>query len=344
MPTTLCIPSSFAGLDDEGLDEEEQVVFKGLPARSLSSEAAPMQDNEALDSVQQSELDFFKSKPADLLLIDDTEVVITIMNSWVHFQLCRELDLKSVSCKLRNAEYNPRNGAQRMILRLLQPAAQATIWSKGSVRCCVKGNGDGRIAARRITRLVQMLGPVAIGMFWLTNRKVQQSARESLQNSSRLLLEKGHPLRWLLVPWVLLLLPLIVGSAMGPMALLGGAALTLASIACLSFLIAIVIVIVQRRCLHCTRRWRRLYRLRSLQRRPYLISAAFGDSGPCCICLGDSDSRDALIALLPCRHALHATCYASWVSADAYPSSSLICPVCRCRADSIGKLSPIETA
>ncbi|CAK8988328.1 unnamed protein product [Durusdinium trenchii] len=91
--------------------------------------------------------------------------------------------------------------------------------------------------------------------------QVQQSARESLQNSSRLLLEKGHPLRWLLVPWVLLLLPLIVGSAMGPMALLGGAALTLASIACLSFLIAIVIVIVQRRCLHCTRRWRRLYRL-----------------------------------------------------------------------------------
>lgn len=172
--------------------------------------------------------------------------------------------------------------------------------------------------------------------------QVQQSAKDSLQNSSRLLLQKG-PLRWLLVPWLVLLLPLIVGSAMGPMALLAGAALTLASIACLSFLIAILIVILQRRCLHCTRKYRRLWRLRRLQRRPSQIDAAFGDSGPCCICLGDADSRDALIALLPCRHALHATCYSSWVSADAYPSSSLICPVCRCRADSIGKLSPTTT-
>jgi len=172
--------------------------------------------------------------------------------------------------------------------------------------------------------------------------QVPQTARDSFQNSRLLLGEKGHPLRYLLLPWIVLLLPLIVGSAMGPMALLGGAALTLASIACLSFLIAILVVIVQRRCLHCTRKYRRLWRLRALQRRPSQIRAAFGDSGPCCICLGDADSRDTLIALLPCRHALHATCYSSWVSADAYPSSSLICPVCRCRADSIGKLAPLE--
>eukprot|EP00439_Symbiodinium_sp_Y106_P084603 s845_g26.t1 len=168
---------------------------------------------------------------------------------------------------------------------------------------------------------------------------VHPSASESLQNSRSILLPQGHPMRWLLLPWLLLLLPFIVGSSLGPFALLGGAALTLASIACLSFLIAVLIVIVQRRCIHCTRRWRRLWRLRMLQRRPKQIATAFGDSGPCCICLGESDSRDSLIALLPCRHALHAECYASWVSADAYPSSNLICPVCRCGAEAIGKLS-----
>lgn len=146
--------------------------------------------------------------------------------------------------------------------------------------------------------------------------QVHPSPSESLQNS-RILLPQGHPMRWLLLPWLLLLLPFIVGSSLGPFALLGGAALTLASIACLSFLIAVLIVIVQRRCIHCTRRWRRLWRLRMLQRRQKQIATAFGDSGPCCICLGESDSRDSLIALLPCRHALHAECYASWVSADA---------------------------
>ncbi|CAJ1435045.1 unnamed protein product [Effrenium voratum] len=188
---------------------------------------------------------------------------------------------------------------------------------------------------------VELRGVVSPTRALLLMCEVPQSARESLPSARLMNMGMNHPLRWLLLPWVLLLYPLIVGSTMGPMALLGGAALTLASIACLSFLIAVLIVIIQRRCLHCTRRWRRLWRLRRLQGRPSLISAAFGESGPCCICLGDSDSRDALIALLPCRHALHAACYANWVSADAYPSSSLICPVCRCRAEAIGKLLPL---
>jgi len=149
-----------------------------------------------------------------------------------------------------------------------------------------------------------------------------------------------HPCRWLLLPWLLLLLPFVVGSSIGPMALLAGACLTLASIACLSFIIAALIVVVQRRCVSCTRRWRRLWRLRTLARRPLRISAAFGDTGPCCICLAESDQREKLIALLPCRHALHEECYSSWVRADAYPSLELICPLCRRRADAIGKLGP----
>jgi len=151
---------------------------------------------------------------------------------------------------------------------------------------------------------------------------------------------KRHPLRWLLLPWFLLLLPFAAGSTVGPMALLAGACLMLASIACLSFVIAVLIVLVQRRCVLWTRRWRRLWRLRALARRSSRISAAYGDAGPCCICLAEADEREKLIALLPCRHALHEECYSSWVGADAYPSHDLICPLCRRRADAIGKLGP----
>ena len=46
-----------------------------------------------------------------------------------------------VSCQLRNAEYNPRKGLRRMQLRLLKPAADATVWSKGNVQCWVKARG-----------------------------------------------------------------------------------------------------------------------------------------------------------------------------------------------------------
>mmetsp|Transcript_83076 Transcript_83076/g.164789 ORF Transcript_83076/g.164789 Transcript_83076/m.164789 type:complete len:455 (-) Transcript_83076:180-1544(-) len=150
----------------------------------------------------------------------------------------------------------------------------------------------------------------------------------------------GRPLtRLLLLPWLLLLFPFLLGSSIGPLALLGGACLTLASIACISFFVAVVIVAVQRRCVLSARRWRRLFRLRAMVRRPFRIQEAFGDSGPCCICLGESNQREKLIALLPCKHALHADCYSSWVRADAYPSLDLICPLCRRRADAVGRLA-----
>jgi len=158
--------------------------------------------------------------------------------------------------------------------------------------------------------------------------------------TAKSVLSRQHPFRWLLLPWLLLLMPFIVGSSIGPMALLGGAVLTLAAIACISFIIAVLIMIVQRRCAVFARRWRRLSRLRALARRPAHITAAFGDAGPCCICLGDPDEREKLIALLPCRHALHSECYSSWVGAESYPSYDLICPLCRRRAEAIGKLRP----
>lgn len=192
-----------------------------------------------------------------------------------------------------------------------------------------------RLAAVRVTADLEPLaglGPINALMVDCPVRmpggNMMSAAREALTGR--------NPFRWMLLPWLLLLLPFIMGYSIGPMALVGGACLTLMSIASLSFIIVVIIIVIQRRCAQCTRRWRRLWRLRALTRRPARITTAFGVGGPCCICL--ADHREALIALLPCRHSLHDECYASWVRADAYPSPDLICPLCRCRADAIGKL------
>eukprot|EP00434_Breviolum_minutum_P018473 symbB.v1.2.016296.t2/scaffold1236.1/size130149/14 len=158
----LCFPSSFADLEDEQ-DEEEPVVFKGLSAPS--SQPADSGDTEGQDG--QSIV--LKGKPDDLLAMVDEDmglstaqlpedVTVTSVFTWVHFRMRCDLDLKSVSCKLRNAEYNPQKGVNRMLLRLLQPSATATLWASGNVHCCVKGDGDGQVVARRITRLVQKCG------------------------------------------------------------------------------------------------------------------------------------------------------------------------------------------
>ncbi|CAE7250382.1 tbpl2, partial [Symbiodinium pilosum] len=87
------------------------------------------------------------------------EVSVVLAHSRCHFKLGCELDLKEVSCKLRNAEYNPRKGTGSLHLRLFRPSATARIWYHGSVSCSVKGDlDDTRRAARRITRMIQRCG------------------------------------------------------------------------------------------------------------------------------------------------------------------------------------------
>jgi hypothetical protein len=194
-----------------------------------------------------------------------------------------------------------------------------------------------RLGWVRVTAELSPLVDLGIIRALLLDCPVQPSKGSAMSALSIAL--HGRPLtRLLLLPWLLLLFPFLLGSSIGPLALLGGACLTLASIACISFFVAVIIVAVQRRCVLSTRRLRRLFRLRTMVRRPFRIQEAFGDTGPCCICLGESNQREKLIALLPCKHALHADCYSSWVRADAYPSLDLICPLCRRRADAVGRL------
>mmetsp|Transcript_41471 Transcript_41471/g.96447 ORF Transcript_41471/g.96447 Transcript_41471/m.96447 type:complete len:355 (+) Transcript_41471:44-1108(+) len=122
---------------------------------------------------------------------------------------------------------------------------------------------------------------------------------------------------WLLMPWPLLLLPTtIMYTAARPLAL--GAALFLSRLS------------------RCLRRQRRVWRLSSMVRRIMQVNVAYGEGDPCCICFGAVD--EASIALLPCRHSLHASCYRSWICTDSYPSRDLICPICRRKVTGVGKL------
>ncbi|CAK0839617.1 unnamed protein product [Prorocentrum cordatum] len=141
-------------------------------------------------------------------------------------------------------------------------------------------------------------------------------------------------------PARLLLYPKATHAGLGT--LLAGWCLLFATVMCFSFVFMVLCSYLHRRCYYYTRRWRRLCWLWVLGRRPASWSGeAFGRGGPCCICLGACDrSGEALVALLPCRHALHSECYRKWVHADSYPSSDLICPLCRCRTQAIGRLDP----
>ena len=51
--------------------------------------------------------------------------------------------IAQVSCKLRNAEYNPRKDVNKLFIRLFRPAASAHIWHTGAVNCCVKARALG---------------------------------------------------------------------------------------------------------------------------------------------------------------------------------------------------------
>jgi len=123
---------------------------------------------------------------------------------------------------------------------------------------------------------------------------------------------------WLMLPWPVLLMPLALWSMARPAVAAWGAFF--------------------RRCAHRARRRHRAWRLRSLVQRAGRVVGAFGQGDPCCICLGES-GQEGMIALLPCRHSLHDCCYRSWISTDSYPSRELICPLCRRRAEAVGKLA-----
>lgn len=123
---------------------------------------------------------------------------------------------------------------------------------------------------------------------------------------------------WLLLPWPILLLPLALWSVARPLFLAWGACLA--------------------RCAHRAKRQQRVWRFRTLVRRAGHVVGAFGQGEPCCICLGEA-GQDTLIALLPCRHALHDVCYRGWICTDSYPSRELICPLCRCPAKAVGRLA-----
>mmetsp|Transcript_30929 Transcript_30929/g.59729 ORF Transcript_30929/g.59729 Transcript_30929/m.59729 type:complete len:382 (+) Transcript_30929:85-1230(+) len=155
------------------------------------------------------------------------------------------------------------------------------------------------------------------------------------------------PMKLLTPPvWLLLLLPLVLNTSAGGVSLLGGVCLMMASMICFSLALTLVAVAVQRQCTAFVQRWKRLFRLKTLDKQPCSVEAVFGAYDACCICLEQPEECKPeelkRIVLLPCRHAVHRDCYTRWVCADAYPSEDLICPLCRGRAEAIGKFVSVD--
>ncbi|CAE7319631.1 LACTB2 [Symbiodinium sp. CCMP2592] len=136
---------------DDG--ETELVLHRGQPsqpAKGQLTKAATPPVSLALLSDEDMAPPTFQLPP---------EVLVVLSHTRSYFKLCCQLDLKAVSCKLRNAEYNPRKDVNKLFIRLFRPAASAHIWHTGAVNCCVKGTEeDARQAARRITRMIQKCG------------------------------------------------------------------------------------------------------------------------------------------------------------------------------------------
>lgn len=130
-------------------------------------------------------------------------------------------------------------------------------------------------------------------------------------------------LKWILLPWPLVFMPAAFWSAVRPIALLAAMICT--------------------RGLRWWRKRRRVLQLRVLEHRASNVQDAFGVGEPCCICLAEPSFGETLIALLPCRHALHGECYADWIRTDTYASRDLVCPLCRRQVDAIGRVSVPRT-
>eukprot|EP00927_Polykrikos_kofoidii_P065255 TRINITY_DN61035_c0_g1_i1.p1 TRINITY_DN61035_c0_g1~~TRINITY_DN61035_c0_g1_i1.p1 ORF type:complete len:420 (-),score=38.78 TRINITY_DN61035_c0_g1_i1:46-1305(-) len=145
--------------------------------------------------------------------------------------------------------------------------------------------------------------------------------------------------RWLLWPWFVIFLPFFWGYTMGPIALLAGACVTLASLTLFSCVLAILVITAYMRCVLWIRKRRRFWHLRTMLHRSSPVELPLDRQTTCCICLEAPVPRDTIIALLPCMHSLHADCYNSWIRADSYYRYDLICPICRGHIEAIGKVA-----
>lgn len=69
-----------------------------------------------------------------------------------------KLDLKKITLRARNAEYNPKRFAA-VIMRIREPRTTALIFSSGKMVCTgAKSEDDSKLAARKYARIIQKLG------------------------------------------------------------------------------------------------------------------------------------------------------------------------------------------
>jgi transcription initiation factor TFIID TATA-box-binding protein len=84
--------------------------------------------------------------------------LLKVQNLVSTFSVGCDLDLKEISRRARNSEYNSKrfNG---LIMRIREPRTTALIFSKGKIVCIgAKSEAHSKLAARKFARIIQKLG------------------------------------------------------------------------------------------------------------------------------------------------------------------------------------------
>ena len=84
-----------------------------------------------------------------------TPVVHNVVST---INLCCRLNLKEITFKLRNAEYNPKR-FPAVILRIMEPRSVALVFESGKMICTGTSNeAESRVASRQFAKIIQKLG------------------------------------------------------------------------------------------------------------------------------------------------------------------------------------------
>ena len=117
--------------------------FRNIPAELLGKQGMGLEFTEFSDPSEA------KSSERDEPIIQNVVATANMMCT---------LDLKTITTKARNAEYNPRRFAA-VIMRIREPKTTALIFSSGKmVVTGAKDETQARNAARKFTRIIQKIG------------------------------------------------------------------------------------------------------------------------------------------------------------------------------------------
>ncbi|KAJ6246161.1 tata box-binding protein-like protein [Anaeramoeba flamelloides] len=124
---------------------------------AIREEEAPQNQSTNQNQSQQTNRTTVNTTTTNVSTIDQyNSPVINNIVSTVNFKT--KLDLKDISLRARNAEYNPKRFSA-LIMRIRDPKATALIYGNGKLVCTGAANEDlSKKACRKFARILQKLG------------------------------------------------------------------------------------------------------------------------------------------------------------------------------------------